>query len=126
MLQASRVGDVERVKYLVQREAVDVNKRDRWDSVPLYYACLAGAVCGARPTCRRDMLVALNYIDRPDPTDCPWLACCSVGHPDVAEVLLERGAICNEWTFDGEFAHLLASGAVSVGLSPGCRCSCNE
>jgi ankyrin repeat and BTB/POZ domain-containing protein 1 len=42
MLQASRVGDVERVKYLVRREAVDVNKRDRWDSVPLYYACLAG------------------------------------------------------------------------------------
>jgi hypothetical protein len=36
------VGDVERAKYLVQREAVDVNKRDRWDSVPLYYACLAG------------------------------------------------------------------------------------
>jgi hypothetical protein len=43
VVQASRVGDVERVKYLVQREAVDVNKRDRWDSVPLYYACLAGS-----------------------------------------------------------------------------------
>ncbi len=42
-VQASRVGDMERVKYLLENEQVDVNKRDRWDSVPLYYACLAGA-----------------------------------------------------------------------------------
>ena len=56
MAQASRVGDVERVKYLVRHEAVDVNKRDRWDSVPLYYACLAGLclafISRASATCR--------------------------------------------------------------------------
>ena len=27
---------------LVEEEAVDVNLRDNWDGVPLYYACLAG------------------------------------------------------------------------------------
>ena len=27
---------------LVEEEAVDVNLRDSWDAVPLYYACLAG------------------------------------------------------------------------------------
>ena len=26
----------------MEEEEVDVNRRDRWDSVPLYYACLAG------------------------------------------------------------------------------------
>lgn len=41
-LQATRVGDVERVRYLLEHDFVDVNTRDRWDSVPLYYACLAG------------------------------------------------------------------------------------
>ncbi len=40
---AARVGDLERIKHLVEDEEVDVNRRDRWDSVPLYYACLAGA-----------------------------------------------------------------------------------
>lgn len=49
--QASRVGDVERVKYLLEHEPVDVNKRDRWDSVPLYYACLAGAAMWCIAAC---------------------------------------------------------------------------
>lgn len=39
---AARVGDLDRVKVAVEEEGVDVNQRDRWDSVPLYYACLAG------------------------------------------------------------------------------------
>ena len=56
MMQASRVGDVERVKYLARHEAVDVNKRDRWDSVPLYYACLAGLMSGFHPIYRHYML----------------------------------------------------------------------
>ena len=29
---------------LVEEEAVDVNLRDTWDAVPLYYACLAGTL----------------------------------------------------------------------------------
>lgn len=40
--QAARVGDLDRIKHLVEEDGVDVNTRDRWDSVPLYYACLAG------------------------------------------------------------------------------------
>ena len=27
---------------LVEEEAVDVNLRDAWDAVPLYYACRSG------------------------------------------------------------------------------------
>lgn len=62
---AARIGDTARVKYLVEQEGVDVNKRDFWDSVPLYYACLTG-------------------------------------HCEVVKLLLEKGAICNENTFDGD------------------------
>lgn len=39
---ATRTGDLKRVKHLVEKENVDVNRRDCWDSVPLYYACLCG------------------------------------------------------------------------------------
>lgn len=34
---------------LVEDEAVDVNLRDTWDGVPLYYACLAGKLCTGVP-----------------------------------------------------------------------------
>ncbi|GJP54995.1 hypothetical protein CLOM_g13989 [Closterium sp. NIES-68] len=46
--EAARAGDVERLTWLVHEEGVDVNARDRWDSVPLYYACLAGQLEAAR------------------------------------------------------------------------------
>ncbi len=55
-------------RYLLNADLADINKRDRWDSVPLYYACLAG-------------------------------------HADVAAALLEAGAVCNEYTFDGDRCH---------------------
>ncbi|XP_071815730.1 ankyrin repeat and BTB/POZ domain-containing protein 1-like isoform X1 [Apostichopus japonicus] len=35
-------GDLSRIKYLVEVKEVDVNIRDKWDSTPLYYACLCG------------------------------------------------------------------------------------
>ena len=47
--QAARVGDIARIRILVEEEGVDVNQRDRWDSVPLYYACLAGGVSHSSP-----------------------------------------------------------------------------
>eukprot|EP00891_Asterochloris_glomerata_P001536 jgi/Astpho2/1536/Aster-x1014 len=68
---AARVGDVERARYLIEEEGIDVNLRDRWDSVPLYYACLTG-------------------------------------HEEVAEFLLQRGAVCNPYTFDGDRCHYAA------------------
>ncbi|XP_035676071.1 ankyrin repeat and BTB/POZ domain-containing protein 1-like [Branchiostoma floridae] len=39
---ACRKGDLSRVKHLVEQKEVDLNVRDRWDSTPLYYACLCG------------------------------------------------------------------------------------
>ncbi|DBA84084.1 hypothetical protein WJX77_009279 [Trebouxia sp. C0004] len=68
---ASSVGDASRVRSLVEEEAVDVNLRDAWDAVPLYYACRSG-------------------------------------HNDVAQYLLEAGAVCNEYTFDGDRCHYAA------------------
>ncbi|XP_069499472.1 ankyrin repeat and BTB/POZ domain-containing protein 1 isoform X2 [Ambystoma mexicanum] len=35
-------GDVFRVRYLVEQRDVELNVRDKWDSTPLYYACLCG------------------------------------------------------------------------------------
>jgi ankyrin repeat/BTB/POZ domain-containing protein 1 len=45
--QAARAGDCARLAYLVKRGA-DLNACDRWDSIPLYYACLAGKADAVR------------------------------------------------------------------------------
>ncbi|XP_064604723.1 ankyrin repeat and BTB/POZ domain-containing protein 1-like [Liolophura sinensis] len=37
-----RRGDLPRVKYLVEQKEIELNVRDKWDSTPLYYACLCG------------------------------------------------------------------------------------
>ena len=39
---AARAGDLDRVKYLCEVEDVDVNKKNEFDSIPLFYACLCG------------------------------------------------------------------------------------
>uniref|UniRef100_A0A7N0TEN0 BTB domain-containing protein n=1 Tax=Kalanchoe fedtschenkoi TaxID=63787 RepID=A0A7N0TEN0_KALFE len=47
VFEASRAGDVDRLKYLLET-GINVNARDQWDSVALYYACLAGHLDAAR------------------------------------------------------------------------------
>lgn len=47
VFEASRAGDVGRLRYLLE-SGVNVNARDQWDSVALYYACLAGHLEAAR------------------------------------------------------------------------------
>ncbi|XP_065874686.1 BTB/POZ domain-containing protein At2g04740 isoform X1 [Euphorbia lathyris] len=47
VFEASRAGDIDRLKYLLE-SGVNVNARDQWDSVALYYACLAGHLDAAR------------------------------------------------------------------------------
>ncbi|KAI3774864.1 hypothetical protein L1987_49427 [Smallanthus sonchifolius] len=47
VFEASRAGDVDRLKYLLE-SGVNVNARDQWDSVALYYACLAAHLDAAR------------------------------------------------------------------------------
>jgi len=42
LFQSCRVGDIEQVMYLTEHKEVDLNLRDKWDSTPLYYACLCG------------------------------------------------------------------------------------
>ncbi|XP_076362271.1 ankyrin repeat and BTB/POZ domain-containing protein 1-like [Tachypleus tridentatus] len=37
-----RKGDLNQIKYLVEQKDVELNTRDKWDSTPLYYACLCG------------------------------------------------------------------------------------
>merc|ERR1711936_295398 len=65
MFQSCRRGDLEQVMYLAEQKEVELNIRDRWDSTPLYYACLCG-------------------------------------HLDLVKYLLNRGAVCDASTFDGE------------------------
>ncbi|QCE15445.1 BTB/POZ domain-containing protein At2g04740 [Vigna unguiculata] len=47
IFEASRAGDVERLRYLLET-GVNVNARDQWDSVALYYTCLVGHLDAAR------------------------------------------------------------------------------
>ncbi|XP_062970913.1 ankyrin repeat and BTB/POZ domain-containing protein 1 isoform X5 [Cynocephalus volans] len=42
LFTSCRKGDVGRVRYLLEQRDVEVNVRDKWDSTPLYYACLCG------------------------------------------------------------------------------------
>jgi len=42
LFQSCRRGDLEQVVYLVENKELDLNLRDKWDSTPLYYACLCG------------------------------------------------------------------------------------
>ena len=60
IFEASRTGNVARLRHLLDTGIVKVTVRDRWDSVALYYACLvgrdeaacmlleAGAICAER------------------------------------------------------------------------------
>lgn len=47
VFEASRAGDITRLKYLIE-SGINVNSRDQWDSVALYYACLAGHLDAAK------------------------------------------------------------------------------
>lgn len=47
IFEAARAGDIDRLKYWLEA-GVNVNARDQWDSVALYYACLAGHLEAAR------------------------------------------------------------------------------
>ncbi|KAM3871654.1 ankyrin repeat and BTB/POZ domain-containing protein 1 [Diretmus argenteus] len=42
LFTSCKKGDICRVRYLVEQRDVDLNLRDKWDSTPLYYACLCG------------------------------------------------------------------------------------
>ncbi|KAJ3186114.1 Ankyrin repeat and BTB/POZ domain-containing protein 1 [Irineochytrium annulatum] len=44
LCRSCREGDLTRVKRLVEAEEVPINKRDKWDSTPLFYASLCGHV----------------------------------------------------------------------------------
>ncbi|CAI5472101.1 unnamed protein product [Closterium sp. Yama58-4] len=94
--EAARAGDVDRLTWLVHEEGVDVNARDRWDSVPLYYACLADALFRCPPP-----WFTLSRLSLLPPALTP-------GHLEAARVLLEAGAICSEHTFDGDRCHYAA------------------
>ncbi|XP_077221718.1 ankyrin repeat family protein [Tasmannia lanceolata] len=47
IFEASRAGDVDRLRYLIE-SGMNVNARDTWDSAALYYSCLAGHLEAAR------------------------------------------------------------------------------
>lgn len=62
VFEASRAGDVERLKYLLEL-GVNVNARDVWDSVALYYACLAGHLDAARMLLESGAICAEHTFD---------------------------------------------------------------
>ncbi|GFR73357.1 ankyrin repeat and BTB/POZ domain-containing protein 1 [Elysia marginata] len=42
LFHSCKSGDLNRLQYLVEVKEVEVDVRDKWDSTPLYYACLCG------------------------------------------------------------------------------------
>ncbi|KAG1714138.1 Ankyrin repeat and BTB/POZ domain-containing protein 1 [Nymphon striatum] len=65
LILSCKRGDLTSVKHLVEQREINLNFRDKWDSTPLYYACLCG-------------------------------------HTEIVQYLLENGARCEAYTFDGE------------------------
>ncbi|KAJ7530733.1 hypothetical protein O6H91_14G016600 [Diphasiastrum complanatum] len=61
--EAARAGDVERLKLLLDRGGVNVNARDAWDSVALYYACLAGHLDAAQLLLESGAICSENTFD---------------------------------------------------------------
>ncbi|XP_073282551.1 BTB/POZ domain-containing protein At2g04740 isoform X2 [Primulina huaijiensis] len=62
VFEASRAGDVERLRYLLEC-GVNVNLRDPWDSAALYYACLAGHLDAARMLLESGAICSENTFD---------------------------------------------------------------
>ncbi|XP_075521488.1 BTB/POZ domain-containing protein At2g04740-like isoform X1 [Primulina tabacum] len=62
VFEASRAGDVERLRYLLEC-GVNVNARDPWDSAALYYACLAGHLDAARMLLESGAICSENTFD---------------------------------------------------------------
>ncbi|MQM10621.1 hypothetical protein Taro_043517 [Colocasia esculenta] len=60
--EAARAGDVDRLCYLIE-SGVNVNARDQWDSVSLYYACLAGHAEAARMLLRAGAICSVRTFD---------------------------------------------------------------
>lgn len=72
-------------RHLVQQKEVELNVRDKWDSTPLYYACLCG-----HTNLVRYLLKSGFPIDDPSPLTSLTTKC------------LLPGARCEANTFDGE------------------------
>uniref|UniRef100_A0ACD5VBM0 Uncharacterized protein n=2 Tax=Avena sativa TaxID=4498 RepID=A0ACD5VBM0_AVESA len=62
IFEAARAGDCSRLALLLEAGA-NVNARDRWDSVPLYYACLAGHADAARMLLQAGAVCAERTFD---------------------------------------------------------------
>ncbi|KAL2641705.1 hypothetical protein R1flu_009292 [Riccia fluitans] len=60
--EAARAGDVERLKFWLEL-GVNVNARDAWDSVALYYACLAGQLDAAHMLLECGAICSENTFD---------------------------------------------------------------
>ena len=59
---SSWAGDVDRLRYLLE-SGVNVNARDQWDSVALYYACLASHLDAARMLLESGAICSKNTSD---------------------------------------------------------------
>jgi len=42
LMGACRAGDLARVKFLVEHDEVNVNQKDAFDALPIYFCCLCG------------------------------------------------------------------------------------
>ncbi|BBN01093.1 ankyrin repeat and BTB/POZ domain-containing protein 1 [Marchantia polymorpha subsp. ruderalis] len=60
--EAARAGDVERLSFWLDL-GVNVNARDAWDSVALYYACLAGHLDAAHMLLESGAICSENTFD---------------------------------------------------------------
>ncbi|XVF31847.1 hypothetical protein REPUB_Repub17cG0029200 [Reevesia pubescens] len=62
IFEASCAGDVDRLRYLLE-SSINVNARDNWDSVALYYACLAGHLDAARMLLENEAIWSEHTFD---------------------------------------------------------------
>ena len=71
-------GNFERVRYLVEEEDVDINQKNEFDAIPLFYACLCGH------SGKQVRIVSLAHL------------------LELVKYLLSKGAVLEANTFEAE------------------------
>ncbi|XP_024915273.1 ankyrin repeat and BTB/POZ domain-containing protein 1 isoform X3 [Cynoglossus semilaevis] len=97
LFSSCKKGDVSRVRYLVEHRDVDLNVRDKWDSTPLYYACVCGyedLVQYLLTSGRRNRTLGESgKLFNSTSVSCCWWK---------KQIIVSGGARCEANTFDGE------------------------
>ena len=110
----------------MENESVDVNQRDRWDSTPLYYSCLAGNTQCPACQCKHVLLHELPACTLDMQAIISWqITCLKLGLAVASLHLMvssrmKRDSLCasRKWPLN-----IMADGNIQLQITVRYRCS---